>query len=119
MIIAKTNYAHLILKNQFKEKKVIKKYYAMVHGTPKNELFEVNRPIYRHTKNRYKMSVSNDDLKGKEALTKFRLIKSFNTKSLLECNIETGRTHQIRVHLQSVQLPIIGDPIYTNKKEKI
>lgn len=108
MVIAKNerSYSHLV---QLLSDRMIKKmYFTIVQGVSEDH-GEINRPIGRDFKNRKKMCVRND---GKVALTCFRKIKSLGRYSLLECEIKTGRTHQIRVHLSSLGLRVLGDKIY-------
>ena len=94
--------------NLLQERKVIKKYKAIVVGKI-NSSFEINQPIARDKKNRTKMTIRHD---GKEAYTYVRVDKTYNNYSLLDISIKTGRTHQIRVHLNHKKHPIIGDKIY-------
>lgn len=115
LIIAKNNEVHQILKQDFQEHKIKKTYLAIVHG----EVIEngmIDEPIGRHPINRYKMSVLND---GRMAKTIYAVLQSNKDFSLLQIQIETGRTHQIRVHLSHHQMPILGDPLYGRAKESI
>lgn len=114
LIILKNDKAHEILKKDFKEHNLIKKYFAISNGG----LFEsivIDSPIGR-SKNPVKMGIIDD---GRDALSEINPIKSNKDFSFLDVNIKTGRTHQIRVHLSSVNLPIIGDTLYGLKNEKI
>lgn len=121
IIIPKTNEFFQLLKSQFKQKKVEKKYIALVHGKLKNQKGEINYPIARSPKNINKFIAVKAEPERKkytqikEAITYYKTIESNNEFSLLEVYPETGRTHQIRVHLTSIGHPIIGDPIYTPK----
>ena len=108
LLIARTLKFRNYYVNLLQERKVIKKYKAIVVGKI-NSSFEINQPIARDKKNRTKMTIRQD---GKEALTYVRLEKTFNNYSLLDISIKTGRTHQIRVHLNYKQHPIIGDKTY-------
>ena len=108
LLIARTLKFRNYYVNLLQERKVIKKYKAIVVGKI-NSSFEINQPIARDKKNRTKMTIRQD---GKEALTYVRLEKTFNNYSLLDISIKTGRTHQIRVHLNYKQHPIIGDKKY-------
>ena len=108
LLIARTLKFRNYYVNLLQERKVIKKYKAIVVGKI-NSSFEINQPIARDKKNRTKMTIRQD---GKEALTYVRLEKTFNNYSLLDVSIKTGRTHQIRVHLNYKQHPIIGDKKY-------
>ncbi len=115
LIIAKNDNAHLKLSEQIKNRKVKKIYYALVRGViPENEA-TINMPIARSTKDRKKMAV---DKNGKEAITHFKVLKRFDKYTLLEVKIDTGRTHQIRVHLSEIGYPIVGDEVYSNGKNE-
>ena len=119
LIVAKNDLAHIKMSEQIKERKVKKTYIALVRGTiPENEA-TINMPIGRSTKDRKKMAVVKD---GKEAITHFKVLKRYATKNgtytLLEVKIDTGRTHQIRVHLAQIGFPIIGDIVYSNGKNE-
>lgn len=113
VIIAKNDKAHINLSNQIQKRKVKKTYIALVRGVIKENEAIINMPIGRSTKDRKKMSVSKN---GKEAITNFKVLKRFTGYTLLEVNIETGRTHQIRVHLAEIGFPIVGDMVYSNGK---
>lgn len=115
LIIAKNDQAHLNMSNQIKDRQVKKIYYALVRGVvPENEA-TINMPIGRSTKDRKKMAVTKD---GKEAITHFKVIERFNKYTLLEVKIDTGRTHQIRVHLSQIGYPVVGDQVYSNGKNE-
>lgn len=113
VIIAKNDKAHINLSNQIQKRKVKKTYIALVRGVIKENEATINMPIGRSTKDRKKMAVSKN---GKEAITNFKVLKRFTGYTLLEVNIETGRTHQIRVHLAEIGFPIVGDIVYSNGK---
>lgn len=115
LICAKTNEAHLSLANQLKERKPLRKYIALVNGNIKEDEGTVNKPIDRNPKDRKKMAVVQG---GREAVTHYRVLERFGRYTLVECILETGRTHQIRVHLASIGHSIVGDPLYGMKKEK-
>lgn len=115
LIVAKNDNAHVNISNQIKEHQVKKTYIALVRGNIKENEATINMPIGRSTKDRKKMAVSK---KGKEAITHFRVLKRYGKYTLLEINIETGRTHQIRVHLSEIGFPVIGDYIYSNGKNE-
>lgn len=113
VIIAKNDNAHINLSKQIQERKVEKTYIALVRGEIKENKATINMPIGRSTKDRKKMAVTKT---GKEAITHFNVIKRYNGYTLLELIIETGRTHQIRVHLSQIGYPIVGDMVYSNGK---
>ena len=112
MVIAKNNDSHFLLANQFKDHSISRKYKALVWGIPSNQIIEGY--IERHKINRKKMSLNNK--KGKYSKTKIKLIQSYEIASLIECKLETGRTHQVRLHMTSVNSPLIGDKIYGKSK---
>ena len=116
LIVAKNDKAHINMSEQIKDRKVKKTYIALVRGTvPENEA-TINMPIARSKKDRKKMDVDKD---GKEAITHFKVLGRYKNKyTLLQINLETGRTHQIRVHLSHIGYPIIGDEVYSNGKNE-
>ena len=114
MVLAKTPEAYEKLKSQFLERKVIKKYAALVHGIMNQESGIVNQPVVRNPKNKLKFAVGND--LSKTAITQWRVVKAGGKHSLLELAPHTGRTHQIRVHLKHLGHPIVSDPIYGGKR---
>lgn len=116
LVVAKTNEAHEHLKAQFQARTVKRIYEALVYGKLANEAGIIQAPIGRDPKNRLKMTVLQDG--GREAETRFQVLERTNKASLLECQLITGRTHQIRVHLKFIGYPIIGDPVYGPKKLK-
>jgi len=113
MVIAKNNFTHINLANQFKLHTITRKYQAITWGVPSNQTIEGY--IERHRINRKKMNLNKQE-KGKFSKTEIKLIKSFQNSSLIECTLDTGRTHQIRLHLTSVNAPIVGDEIYGKNK---
>lgn len=115
IIIAKNDKGHINLSEQLKNHQIKKTYIALVRGIVKENNATINMPIARSKKDRKKMDV---DKNGKEAITHFKVLKRFSDCTLLEINIETGRTHQIRVHLSHIGYPIIGDDVYSNGKNK-
>ena len=117
IVIAKNDKSHINLSEQIKNHKVEKTYIALVRGIiPENEA-TINMPIARSKVDRKKMAV---DKNGKEAITHFKVLKRYDKDNctLLEVKIETGRTHQIRVHLAQIKHPVIGDEVYSNGKNK-
>ena len=115
LIIAKNDLAHMNMSKQIQDRKVIKKYIALVRGTvPENEA-TIDMPIARSQKDRKKMAV---DKNGKEAVTHFKVLARYDKYTLLEVKIDTGRTHQIRVHMSYIGHPVIGDEVYSNGKNE-
>ena len=119
MVIAKDDVSHRFLTGEFSDRRVRKKYAAVVVGKPKADHERIDQPIARHRKYRHKMTI---DEKGRDAVTEYRVQRVWNSRlglfSLLDVDIHTGRTHQIRVHLSAAGIPIVGDPIYSKKWEK-
>lgn len=115
LVIAKNDEIHTLLAEDIKNKLTDRKYYALVIGEVKENKFIVDAPIGRSKKNRKKMAVVAD---GKTAKTEFEVVKRFAGFTLLKAKLFTGRTHQIRVHLAYINLPIVGDQLY-GKKSKI
>lgn len=113
IIIAKNDKAHINLSEQIKNREVKKTYIALVRGVIEENEATIDMPIARSTKDRKKMAVSKD---GKNAITHFKVIKRYDKYTLLEVKIETGRTHQIRVHMSHIGYPIVGDEVYSNGK---
>lgn len=115
LIVAKNDKAHVNLSEQIKEHKVKKTYIALVRGVVKENEATIDMPIGRSKTDRKKMAVCKD---GKNAVTHIRVLKRWEHYTLLQVNIETGRTHQIRVHLSYIGYPIIGDYTYSNGKNE-
>ena len=115
LIVAKCDKAHLNISNQIKNHEVKKTYIALVKGIVKDDEATIDMPIGRSKKDRKKMDI---DKNGKNAITHFKVLKRYQGYTLLEINIETGRTHQIRVHLSTIGYPIVGDVVYSNGKNE-
>ena len=116
MIIAKNDKAHINLSEQLKNHEVKKTYIALVRGIINENEATINMPISRSKNDRKKMAVNRD---GKNAITHFKVLGRYKNKyTLLKVNIETGRTHQIRVHLSHIGHPVIGDDVYSNGKNE-
>lgn len=113
LIVAKNDKAHINMSEQIKNHEVKKTYIALVRGKTKENQATIDMPIARSNKDRTKMAVSKN---GKNAITHFEVIERFDDYTLLKVNIETGRTHQIRVHLSQIGYPIVGDFVYSNGK---
>ena len=114
LVVAKTQQAHLNLSAQMKDRKALKLYEAVVYGCPKEEAGRVEAPIGRHPTDRKKMSVNHKN--GREAATVYRVLTRYRGFSHLELRLETGRTHQIRVHLAGIGHPVAGDAVYGPRK---
>lgn len=110
LVVAKNDEVHLALAQQLKEREIRKEYLALVVGRPREERGVINLPIGRHPRNRYRMDVVAEG--GREALTEFAVRETFESFSLLELLLHTGRTHQIRVHLAHIGHPVVGDGDY-------
>lgn len=114
MVVAKDDKTHELLADMIKHKKVERKYVALVWGVIKHEKGTINAPIGRDFSNRQKYTVT--DVNSKESVTHFKVLKRFKDATLVECILETGRTHQIRVHFTYINHPIVNDPLYGNRK---
>jgi 23S rRNA pseudouridine1911/1915/1917 synthase len=115
MVVAKTESAYEYLVSQFKNRLISKKYLGIVHGIPDRECGQILLNIGRHATQRKKMSVS-DGEKGRIAETHWKIIEKYQRMSLIEFDIKTGRTHQIRVHCAAIRHPIVGDKTYGFRK---
>ena len=109
LLVSKTNRAHQILSDEFKNKKVKRKYIALVEGVINENSGKIDAPIGRKSGDRVKMAVREN---GKKAVTNFKVIERLNNATLIECVLETGRTHQIRVHMAYINHPVVNDPLY-------
>lgn len=115
LIIAKNDQAHINMSKQIQDRKVIKKYIALVKGVIGENTATIDMPIARSTKDRKKMAV---DPNGKEAITHYKVLQRYDKYTLLEIKIDTGRTHQIRVHMAYIGHPVVGDMQYSNGKNE-
>ncbi|EMA6341252.1 RluA family pseudouridine synthase [Bacillus cytotoxicus] len=113
LMVAKNDMAHESLVNQLVEKTVTRRYKAIVHGVIPHDKGTIDAPIARDKKDRQSMAV---DENGKHAVTHFQVLERFKDFTLVECRLETGRTHQIRVHMKYIGYPLAGDPKYGPKK---
>ena len=113
IIVAKNDKSHLDLSNQIKNHTVKKTYVALVRGVIKENNATIDMPIGRSDKDRKKMAVRK---KGKNAITHFTVLKRYKNYTYIELIIETGRTHQIRVHMAEIGHPVVGDAVYSNGK---
>lgn len=110
LIICKNDLAHQSLAKQLKDHSITRKYHAIVHGNLKEDTGTVNAPIGRHPVSRKKMSTHAPN--GRPAVTHYKVLERFGAYTYIECQLETGRTHQIRVHMASIGHPILGDAVY-------
>ena len=113
LMIAKNDHAHVALADELKDKKSLRKYWAIVHGNLPNDRGVIEAPIGRSEKDRKKQAVT---AKGKPALTRFQVLERFGDYTLVELQLETGRTHQIRVHMAYIGHPVAGDEVYGPRK---
>ena len=115
LIVAKNDLAHINMSKQIQDRQVIKKYIALVRGIVPEDEATIDMPIARSKKDRKKMAVDKD---GKNAVTHFKVLKRYDKYTLLELKIDTGRTHQIRVHMSYIGHPVVGDTTYPNGKNE-
>lgn len=115
LIVAKNDEAHIKMSEQIKNRQVKKIYIALVRGIIQEDEATINMPIARSKKDRKKMAVDKD---GKEAITHFKVLKRYDNYTFLEIKIDTGRTHQIRVHMSQIGHPVVGDDVYSNGKNE-
>ncbi|MEE8638308.1 MAG: RluA family pseudouridine synthase [Candidatus Margulisiibacteriota bacterium] len=121
LVIAKNDLAHQALARQFKAKQIFKQYQALVHGVVQQEKGVIEAKIGRDPKHRKKMAIiraTETRVKGREAVTHYRVLERFKNYTLVELDLKTGRTHQIRVHLTFFGHSIVGDPTYGHRKEE-
>ena len=110
MLVAKNDWAHDKISKMIKDKDVKRTYLALVNGVINHETGTIDAPIGRDDKTREKMMVT--DINSKEAITHFKVLERYKNHTLIECYLETGRTHQIRVHMAYIGYPIVNDPVY-------
>lgn len=110
LIVCKNDLAHTAIAEQLKEHSITRRYQAIVHGNMKEDCGTVDAPIGRHPQDRKKMCVNHQN--GKSAVTHWRVLNRFSDFTHIECRLETGRTHQIRVHMASIAHPLLGDAVY-------
>ena len=114
LIVCKNDFAHNSIAAQLKEHSITRKYRAIVYGVIKEDEGTVDAPIGRHPVDRKKMSINEKN--GRRAVTHYRVLKRFSKYTYIECQLETGRTHQIRVHMASIHHPLVGDTVYGPEK---
>ena len=114
LIVCKSDLAHQKIAEQLKEHSITRVYEAIVHGNLKNDTGTINAPIGRDSKDRKKMSVRSRN--GRPAVTHYKVLERFGQFTYIQCRLETGRTHQIRVHMASIGHPILGDGVYGPRK---
>ena len=114
LLVAKNDNVHNDLAKQISDKSVVRKYICLVHGVINEDTATIDAPIGRDSKDRKKMCVTGDN--SKDAITHIRVLERYNDATLIECVLETGRTHQIRVHMSYINHPVVNDPVYGYKK---
>ena len=114
VIICKNDFAHNSIAAQLQEHSIVRRYFAILYDNIAEDEFTVDQPIGRDPKDRKKMAVRND---GKRAVTHCKVLRRFGTYTYVECRLETGRTHQIRVHMAYVHHPLLGDEVYAGKRK--
>lgn len=115
LVVAKNDESHNKLSEQLKDHSMKREYYALVEGRIKNDKGIIDKPLARSKKDRLKIGIVEG---GKRAVTHYEVIERYNGYTLIKCMLETGRTHQIRVHMASMGFPLVGDPLYGFKKQK-
>ncbi len=115
IMVAKSDIAHKGLSEQLQSKQAKRTYLALLEGVPKVQSGTVDAPIGRHPLKRKEMTIVKEGQRGRSAVTHYLVVKNFSKFTLVECRLETGRTHQIRVHMASLNLPVAGDIVYNRK----
>lgn len=115
LVVAKNDNSHNFLATQLKDHSMKREYYALVEGRVKNDTGTINEKLGRDPKDRIKMAIVKE---GREAITHYEVLENYDYTTLVKCNLETGRTHQIRVHMAHIGHPLVGDPVYGYKKSK-
>ncbi|MNM41518.1 Ribosomal large subunit pseudouridine synthase D [compost metagenome] len=115
LVVAKNDNSHNFLAAQLKDHSMKREYYALVEGRVKNDIGTINEKLGRDPKDRIKMAIVKE---GREAITHYEVLENYDYTTLVKCNLETGRTHQIRVHMTHIGHPLVGDPVYGYKKSK-
>ncbi|ERK30345.1 RluA family pseudouridine synthase [Clostridium intestinale] len=115
LVVAKNDNSHNFLAAQLKDHSMKREYYALVEGRVKNDIGTINEKLGRDPKDRIKMAIVKE---GREAITHYEVLENYDYTTLVKCNLETGRTHQIRVHMAHIGHPLVGDPVYGYKKSK-
>ena len=113
LIVCKNDYSHNHIAEQLKVHSITRKYHAIVYGVLKDDFGTIDKPIGRSDTDRKKMAINAKN--GRNAVTHYKVLKRFDKYTYIECQLETGRTHQIRVHLASIGHPILGDDVYSNR----
>ncbi|MBR5270904.1 MAG: RluA family pseudouridine synthase, partial [Clostridia bacterium] len=116
LVVAKNNDSHMFLADQLKDRKALRRYYALVNGNISEDKLTIDKPIARHPKDRKKMTITEKN--SRNAVTHYTVLERFDKYTLVKCRLETGRTHQIRVHMSKKGHPIVGDKTYGRKKEE-
>ena len=114
LLVAKNDMVHNDLAKQISEKSVVRKYICLVHGVIKEDSATIDAPIGRDNNDRKKMGVTSEN--SKDAITHIRVLNRYSDSTLIECTLETGRTHQIRVHMNYIKHPVVNDPVYGYNK---
>ena len=114
LLVAKNDKAHLFLEEELKKHSVVRTYIALVNGVINHDTGKIDAPIGRNVNDRKKMEVTSKN--SKEAITNFKVLERFKNVTLVELKLETGRTHQIRVHMKYINHPVCNDPVYSNNK---